>query len=190
MKHATLILMALAACGSSSGGSGPVTQAVDFDTFEAEVMAQGVTPVSFVPTGGSHEYAGLMQLNLPLGAVLPEIYEGQFVLGLAFDNAAVAASGTADGFVNDDGRVLTGDLIFGGGSLMLDADPDLDFLLRANLNGQLTDQATTYDLSAQFVADFYGMDATGFAGLILGGTIVEGANLDIFDGTLVGEKVP
>ena len=184
-----LLCTVLAGCGGS-GSSGSLLQSLDYDAFEADVVAPGVTPVSFVPTSGTHDYAGFMQLNLPLGEIPAQLYQGQFEISLTFDNVSVAASGNADGFINENGNELAGDLTFGGGLLVITADPDRDFLLFADIDGQLTDAGTSYDLSARVAADLYGTEATGLAGRVFSGAISDGTSLDIFDGTFAGEKVP
>lgn len=188
MKRVIFLCMVLAGCGGGSGGSD--AQNLDFDAFHAGVVAEGVTPISFVPTSGSHNYAGIMELNLPLGAVPQQAYQGQFNISIAFDSANVAATGQASGFTNDAGNTLSGALAFDGGTLVPSADPDRDFLMFVDIGGRLTDDGTPYDLSARVAADLYGAEANGIAGRVFAGAISDGTAVADFDGTFAGQKNP
>lgn len=180
------ICLALAGCG---GGGGSGSAPVDFETYHAQIIGQGVTPQSLMPTGGTHNYAGTMVLNLPLGTAPRTAYEGDFAIGLAFGAGNVSGSGQASAFESADGTTLSGALTLGAVRRAPGNDPGNDYQLLADLDGQLSHGDADYTLSAQVAADLYGREADGIAGDVFAGTITSDA-LDVFDGVFAGQRVP
>ena len=185
-----VLLIGLAGCGGSSVSSGGGAVMVDFDTLQDAVSSTGITPFAAIPDSGTHRYDGQMALNLPLGTTPHATYLGRFDLRLSFADASVASAGTVKAFTAVNENTLGGELVFSGGTLVPNADPNRDFVMFADLGGKLTNGATTYDLDAQVAADIYGLTADGVAGQVFSGVIRQGDDIDIFDGSFAGKKVP
>lgn len=188
MIRLSVILLCLAGCGGSGGGGSAVTMAT-YSAYHQSVVDLGVAPLSLVPDRGAQNYAGQMALDIPIGAPA-ETYIGNFDLSIRMDGTDLAASGGVNGFQNAAGDVLGGRLAFSGGDIFEAADPGRDFLMSADLAGQLTKDAIIYDLSAKLQGDFFGNNVEGIAGVIYAGRITQGGDLDIFDGSFAGALVP
>ncbi len=182
-----VLLLGLSACGGGEGGS-ERAEVTSFSQMHDAVMAAGVTPFAQVPTGGRHSYTGMMALNLPIGGTAAAEYMGAFEISITMNGSTASASGIADGFAGADGA-LSGVLTVSGGTVFPNADPDRDFLILADLDGNLGKEGTDYALNGTIVADFYGADAAAMAGTVFG-DIAQGGNIDIFDGAFVAEKDP
>ena len=184
MKRVICVISILAGCSSGADGS----DAPGFESYTAQVQGVGVTPASQTPERGEHIYQGMMQLNLPLPDTSREQYLGQMSLSIAPDISTIDVTGRATDFETDDADALSGTLEISGGTLLPDADPDRDFLWIADLSGTLADGGTDLTLGARLFGDFYGMEATGVAGEVVGGTIRTSDWDDIFDGAFAAEK--
>jgi hypothetical protein len=187
MKWTFILLIGLAGCGGS--GASSVDRQVTFDQMHQAVVSQQITPFSQVPDGGSYLYSGQMQLNLPIGASTRAPYFGSFDMSIAVSDTTAGMTGDVGGFTGADGDALGGTLVFSGGTLLPDADPDRYYLISADIDGQLTSGGVGYDLSGRVAADFYGPDADSIAGVVFG-DITQGGNVDIFDGAFAGRAVP
>jgi hypothetical protein len=176
------LLFGLSACG----GGGQRATVESFSQMHGAVTATGVTPFSQVPTSGRHIYTGMMALNLPFGGAAATEYVGALEIGIAMNGSTASASGMVDSFA-EAGGALTGALTVSGGTLFPNADPDRNFLILANLDGNLGKGGTDYALDGTIVADFYGADAAAMAGTVFG-DISQGGNIDIFDGAFAAEK--
>ncbi len=188
MTRVSILLLCLAGCGGS-GSTDPSVSMARFTAYQQSVVDLGVTPLALVPDRGGHNYAGQMALDLPMGAPA-QTFIGEFDLFVLMDGTALTASGEVGGFENAQGDVLGGSLGFSGGDIFETADPDRDFLMSADLAGQLTKDAVVYDLSARLQGDFFGNNAEGVAGVIYAGRITQGTDVDIFDGSFAGRLVP
>lgn len=188
MMRLVAIFLSLAGCGGGDGATSAVTMA-EFSAYRQSVVSLGVTPLSLVPDSGAHNYAGQMALDLPMGGP-PEAFIGNFDLRVLMDGTALTASGGVDDFQNATGEILGGRLAFSGGDIFETADPNRDFLMSAVLSGELTKGAVAYDLSAELQGDFFGNNAEGIAGLVYAGRIMQGGDLDIFDGSFAGGLIP
>lgn len=187
MVRVFFLFVGLAGC---AGGGGQTSSDVDYATLYQSIVNVGVTPFSQVPDSGDHRYTGQMVLDLPFGAIPREDYVGSFNVTFAVDGTSVGASGQVSGFSNMSGDDLGGALAFGGGMMFPDADPARDFLLMADLDGNLIKNGVTYDVSAKIQGDFYGQEADGLAGLVYAGAIRQGDDVDVFDGSFAGNAAP
>ncbi len=196
MLRALFLCVCLAAC-SSGGGSPDPEPEVTYSDYYDSVLDLQVTPLSQVPDGGSYNYSGQMALNLPLDAAKQE-YIGAFDLSLDVGTSTVDATGRVSNFTDQGGDTLGGALAFSGGIMNPGADPDRDFLMYADLDGALTKDGTTFDLTAKLRADFYGPDIDAVAGVVYGGRIEHDKAtggftervVDVFDGTFAGQAMP
>lgn len=186
MIRILLSCVCLAGCGGGSVSDG-ASLVIDFPTFRQGIIDTGVTPLSEVPDSGDHRYQGQIALNLPFGSIPAEAYVGNFTLVLAVDSGSLDATGLVSGFTSGSGAELEGALAFGRGQLFPDADPAQDFLLQADLVGDLTKDGIDYGLSARISGDFYGQNADGLAGLVYAGVIRQGDDVDVFDGSFAGQ---
>lgn len=185
MKRVCIVLIYLAGC---SGGSGGTSQATSFADYHQSIVDLGVASAALLPDRGSLEYEGQIVLNLPLRAAA-EDYQGSFTFSMDFDGADFAASGEVTGLTNDAGARLTGVLDVDGGVIFENVDPQKDYLFGADLNGTLAKDAVDYDLSAKIQGDFHGNQVEGITGIVYAGRVIDGDNVDVFDGRFAGERV-
>ena len=189
MKWTFILIAGLAGCSGGGDTEVVVDRQAEFDDLYASVVGDLITPFSLIPDSGSYLYSGQMQLNVPLGSAPKEPYFGEFDMTIAISDMSAGITGGVDGFTSVDGDTLGGRLAFSEGTLLPDADPDRYYLLTAEIDGQLTSDGVEYDLSGNVAADLYGIEADGIAGVVFG-DIIEGDNVDIFDGKFAGREDP
>jgi hypothetical protein len=185
MRKYWIIFSVLSACGG--GGSGDEATLVGFDGLHDQVTGLGVTPVAELPTQGSAAYAGLIELHLPIDGAA-QTFQGAFDVAVEFAAGGTPVTGTVSDLASD-AITLSGTLDIGNGGMNLNAVPDLDYQFTADIGGALAEGETTYVLDGTIAGDFYGAQWDGIAGVVFG-DITQGGNVDVFDGTFVGETTP
>lgn len=183
MRRTAHILWLLAACGSGSSSGSNGVSAPDFDAFQADILGRGVTFAAQMPTTGSADYSGLVQLNLPVGGAAPQTYLGTIDVTVIFD-ATAPVTGELQGFTG-----LSGTLTVSDGVITPDADPDAEFQFFADVAGTLSTSGAAHDLDGSLAGDFYGPGAGAIAGVVFG-DITTGGDVDIFDGAFAAEATP
>lgn len=178
----------LAGCsGGSDGGSG-VNGFAAHDALLADIGAMNVTPADQLPPSGSVAYAGSAVLNLPMqGATV--VYLGDLTISVDFDSGPAAMGGSLSGLRTADGDRLDGTLTIADATFDPNADPDIDYQFRANVDGTLSRDTTDYLLDGSLAGDYRGPDAAAMAGVIFG-DVDTGTAVDIFDGSFAARANP
>jgi hypothetical protein len=182
------IFLCVAGC---SGGGGPaavaaVPQDQAFVSLFDQISGQAVTNATVVQGLGQVDYTGIARLNLPLNGAGQVAYFGD--LSVQFD---FTAPSLINGQIRDlraDTGTLAGTLTLGNGSFDPTANPFLDYQFSADVAGNLTQAATTYNVTAQMQGDFRGADGAGINGVFLRGDLRNGTENVIFDGAFAAAK--
>lgn len=174
---ATLVL---SGCGGSGGGEPQVTALDDMNVAIGELQADHpagtYTPLNDPAiASGTVKYNGFLRANLANETDdVTDILAGQMELEVAFD-ATDMVTGTARGFVDEDGQTVTGELTLSGGTLDRDGDPALDFTFQFDGDGVLrSPSGQLIGLEVSFDGDFLGDSGEAVGGDVAGTATVDG----------------
>lgn len=193
-KSATICLL-LCSCGGS-GGSGVDPQLAALETMRADAnrLVEDFSPLSYtdlaiVPTVGTATYQGYLSAQLSnTSDGITDTLIGDLSLQVDFA-ASNMVTGSAEGFLDENGAPLVGTLTLSNGSLDRDGDPNTDATFTFEGSGQLIDVAgQTLILSTNFEGDFLEDNYSGVGGDILGQVIVDG-NVQSLGGIFIGESL-
>lgn len=173
--------MAMSGC-MGGGSSGSETSALEMKRAAADQMFADFTPVeytnlSIVPTTGQVMYSGFVSGALSnMEDDVTDTLIGDLSINVSFEGPEII-SGVANGFLDDDGNILTGEINLSAGELDRNGDPDVDATLTFEGSGQL--QASNGDvlvIDADFAGDFLGQQYEAVGGEALGQVTVDGVN--------------
>ncbi len=176
----------VSACGGS-GGSGDDPQASELQQMRTATnqLLADFTPIEYtelamVPTVGTATYNGFIsgQLSNTEDDVTDTLI-GQMTVEVDFE-AVDIVTGTASGFLDDNGDQMTGMLTLMGGYLDRDGNPNVDATFLFEGTGELVDiDGQTLVLDTDFGGDFLGATGDGIGGDFAGQVTADGESQSI-----------
>ena len=187
------VSVSLSGCMSGGGSSDQVTSALEAKRLAAEQMFMDFNPpeytsLSMVPTTGSATYDGFVSGVLSnTSDDVTDTLIGDLSINVSFDGSEMI-SGVADGFLDDSGNHLSGEIILSGGELDRAGDPNVDATLTFDGSGQLTAaNGDTIAIDADFAGDFLGDEFEAVGGEALAQVTVDGATQS-FGGSFIATR--
>lgn len=158
-------------------------------TLIAGISSTGYTDLRTIPVSGGATYEGIISGDLANTTDrLTDTVIGELALNVSFNASSAAVSGTAANFRDDNGEAMTGNLVFSGGALNRDRDPENDATLTLLADGNLRD-ATGRNLvfGVRLEGDFLGDTYNAVGGDALGRVTYDDTIQD-FDGTFIAKR--
>lgn len=147
------------------------------DQMFADFTPAEYTDLTALPTSGAVIYSGFVSGVLSnTDDSITDTLIGDLSVNVSFEGPEMV-SGIANGFLDDDGNMLTGELNLSGGALDRDGDPNVDATLTFEGSGELT--AASGDvliINTDFSGDFLGEQLEAIGGEAIGQVTVDGIN--------------
>lgn len=136
-----------------------------------------VTRASDLPGSGSAAFSGVALLNAEVNSQDLGL-AGAVDLTVGFGSSTI--TGTIQSVKDEDNNAYTGTINVTNGTIDRTADPATEYSVFADMDGAVSGNGNTLDLSSDFIGDFYGSQGAGLIGILTGTTKVGGSTGYLF----------